>query len=378
MRQDVTVVQNQRERYPGDQQEAREKAAKVHHVARGAQLGVAQVRGVLGGVVLCDQYREVCNGKHESVQEREPVAVERAGEHDQQKSNGQHGRQPDDFRERFRNNYDNDATTFSPTGRIFQIEYALEAIKQGSAAVGITSKNHVVLVALKRNAEELGSYQKKIIKIDNHMGIALAGLAPDARVLSNFLRQQAMSSKMVFNRPLNVAKAVYSIADKAQDNTQSAGGRPYGVGLLVAGIDENGAHLYEFQPSGSVLEYVGAAIGARSQAARTFLERKYEEFADATKEQLVEYALTALRDTLSQDKELNSLNTTVAVVGKDEPFTIYDDDDVQQWLDRLDSLSNARNRDEPQPEQHSQEQTEPPAEQPAEHTEQADRMDTDE
>ncbi|KAG7729627.1 hypothetical protein KL948_003781 [Ogataea haglerorum] len=100
MRQDVTVVQNQRERYPGDQQEAREKAAKVHHVARGAQLGVAQVRGVLGGVVLCDQYREVCNGKHESVQEREPVAVERAGEHDQQKSNGQHGRQPDDLRER--------------------------------------------------------------------------------------------------------------------------------------------------------------------------------------------------------------------------------------------------------------------------------------
>ncbi|KAG7823044.1 hypothetical protein KL909_003647 [Ogataea angusta] len=324
MRQYVAVVQNHRKRYPGDQQEAREKAAEVHHVARGAQLRVVQVRVVLGGVVPCDQNRDVRNGKHES------------------------------------------------------IEYALEAIKQGSAAVGITSKNHVVLVALKRNAEELGSYQKKIIKIDNHMGIALAGLAPDARVLSNFLRQQAMSSKMVFNRPLNVAKAVYSIADKAQDNTQSAGGRPYGVGLLVAGVDENGAHLYEFQPSGSVLEYVGAAIGARSQAARTFLERKYEEFADATKEQLIEYALTALRDTLSQDKELNSLNTTVAVVGKDEQFTIYDDDDVQQWLDRLDSLSNARNRDEPQQEQQSQEQAEQPAEQPAEPTEQSDRMDTDE
>lgn len=242
----------------------------------------------------------------------------------------------------FRNNYDNDATTFSPTGRIFQIEYAIEAIKQGSAAVGLVSKTHVVLAALKRNAEELGSYQKKVIKVDDHMGVALAGLAPDARILSNYLRQQAMSSKMVFNRPLSLTKAVNSIADKAQDNTQSAGGRPYGVGLLVAGFDESGPHLFEFLPSGSVLEYTGAAIGARSQAAKTFFERKYEEFPDATKEQLIEYALTALRDTLAQDKELTTSNTTVAVVGADHDFTIYDDDDVEQWLNLLDTLTNAR------------------------------------
>ncbi|KAG0684090.1 hypothetical protein C6P42_004760 [Pichia californica] len=243
---------------------------------------------------------------------------------------------------KFRNNYDNDATTFSPTGRIFQIEYAIEAIKQGSAAVGLVSKTHVVLVALKRNAEELGSYQKKIIKVDNHMGIALAGLAPDARILSNYLRQQAMSSKMVFNRPLSLSKAVHSIADKAQENTQSAGGRPYGVGLLVAGFDDSGAHLYEFLPSGSVLEYVGAAIGARSQAAKTFLERKFDEFPNATKEQLIEFALTALRDTLAQDKELTTANTTVAIVGKDQDFTVYDDDNVEQWLNLLDSLTNTR------------------------------------
>lgn len=242
----------------------------------------------------------------------------------------------------FRNNYDNDATTFSPTGRIFQIEYAIEAIKQGSAAVGLVSKTHVVLAALKRNAEELGSYQKKVIKVDDHMGVALAGLAPDAIILSNYLRQQAMSSKMVFNRPLSLTKAVNSIADKAQDNTQSAGGRPYGVGLLVAGFDESGPHLFEFLPSGSVLEYTGAAIGARSQAAKTFFERKYEEFPDATKEQLIEYALTALRDTLAQDKELTTSNTTVAVVGADHDFTIYDDDDVEQWLNLLDTLTNSR------------------------------------
>lgn len=243
----------------------------------------------------------------------------------------------------FRNNYDNDATTFSPTGRIFQIEYAIEAIKQGSAAVGLVSKTHVVLAALKRNAEELGSYQKKVIRVDDHVGVALAGLAPDARILSNYLRQQAMSSKMVFNRPLSISKAVHSIADKAQENTQSAGGRPYGVGLLVAGYDDSGAHLYEFLPSGSVLEYLGSAIGARSQAAKTYLERNFDEFSNATKEKLIEHALIALRDTLAQDKELTAANTTIAIVGEDQQFTIYDDDDVEQWLSLLDSLTNTRN-----------------------------------
>mmetsp|Transcript_9336 Transcript_9336/g.9229 ORF Transcript_9336/g.9229 Transcript_9336/m.9229 type:complete len:281 (-) Transcript_9336:2128-2970(-) len=247
----------------------------------------------------------------------------------------------------FRNNYDNDPVTYSPTGRLFQVEYALEAIKQGSAAVGLVSKNHVVLVALKRNAEELGSYQKKIIKVDDHMGVALAGLAPDGRVLSNYLRKQAMSSKMIFNRPLLISKAVLSIADKAQENTQSYGSRPYGVGLLVSGYDETGAHLYEFQPSGSVLEYYGAAIGARSQAARTYLERNLEAVRETESvDELIVHGLNALRDTLSQDVELTFKNTSVSVVGKDTKFTIYDDEDVQQYLDKLDSVSNARNRDD--------------------------------
>lgn len=174
------------------------------------------------------------------------------------------------------------------------------------------------------------------------MGIALAGLAPDARVLSNFLREQALNQKMVFNRPLSVEKASNLLADKAQKNTQSYGGRPYGVGLLVAGYDETGAHLFEFQPSGTVLEYVGAAIGARSQAGRTYLERTFEEYQASTKEELIVHGLNALRDTLAQDKELNNKNTSIAVVGKDTDFTIYDDDDVQPWLDRLDSVSNAR------------------------------------
>lgn len=279
----------------------------------------------------------------------------------------------------FRNNYDNDSVTYSPTGRLFQVEYALEAIKQGSAAVGLVSKNHVVLAALKRNAEELGSYQKKIIKVDDHMGIALAGLAPDGRVLSNYLRKQAMSSKMIFNRPLLTSKAVLSIADKAQENTQSYGSRPYGVGLLVSGYDETGAHLYEFQPSGSVLEYYGAAIGARSQAARTYLERNLETVRETESvDELIVHGLNALRDTLSQDVELTFKNTSVSVVGKDTNFTIYDDADVQQYLDKLDSVSNARNRDDDDDEDNNNETQGDTNENTGNDVPSEDRMETDE
>jgi 20S proteasome subunit alpha 6 len=171
------------------------------------------------------------------------------------------------------------------------------------------------------------------------MGIALAGLAPDARILSNFLRQQSMSQKLVFNRPLPISRAVHAIADKAQANTQQYGRRPYGVGLLVAGFDESGPHLYEFLPSGSVLEYVGTAIGARSQAARTYLERNIESIGGASLEELVVHGLNALRDTLAQDKELTPKNTSVAVVGKDTPFKLIEEDDVAPWLERLESVS---------------------------------------
>ncbi|KAK9462738.1 nucleophile aminohydrolase [Lipomyces oligophaga] len=244
----------------------------------------------------------------------------------------------------FRNSYDNDSITYSPTGRLFQVEYALEAIKQGSAAVGLVSKTHAVLVALKRNAEELGSYQKKIIGIDDHLGIALAGLAPDARVLSNFMRQQAMTSRMIYNRAIPVTRVVNEIGEKAQRNTQTYGRRPYGVGLLVIGHDETGPHLFEFLPSGTVLEYFGSAIGARSQSARTYLERSFEDFPDATAEELILHGLRALRDTLAQDKELLNVNTSIAIVGKDTKFTLYDNEDVRPWLEKLGDVSSSRGR----------------------------------
>ncbi|CAG8959481.1 hypothetical protein HYFRA_00001379 [Hymenoscyphus fraxineus] len=242
----------------------------------------------------------------------------------------------------FRNNYDNDSVTFSPQGRIFQVEYASEAVKQGSVVVGIVSKTHAVLVALKRNAEELSSYQKKIIAIDEHLGLSLAGLASDARVLSNFMKQQSLSSRLTYGRAIPLSRLVNSIGDRAQTNTQHYGKRPYGVGLLVAGVDETGPHLFEFQPSGMTQEMVACAIGARSQMARTYLERNLEKFADCGREELVVHGLKALKESLAQDKELTVENCSVGVVGirgegmkAIEGFKLFDGQNVKQWVDMV-------------------------------------------
>ncbi|KAK9368116.1 nucleophile aminohydrolase [Lipomyces kononenkoae] len=161
------------------------------------------------------------------------------------------------------------------------------------------------------------------------------------------MRQQAMSSRMIYNRPIPVSRIASAIGDKAQRNTQTYGRRPYGVGLLVAGFDETGPHLFEFLPSGTVLEYFGAAIGARSQSARTYLERNFDQFPEASLEDLILHGLRALRDTLAQDKQLLSQNTSIGIVGLDTKFTLYDNDDVREWLEKLGDVGSTRGRPQP-------------------------------
>lgn len=184
------------------------------------------------------------------------------------------------------------------------------------------------------------------------MGIAIAGLSSDARVLSNFMKQQSLGSRMTYGRAIPLDRIVTQIGDRAQTNTQHYGKRPYGVGLLVAGVDDAGPHLFEFQPSGMTQEMLACAIGARSQMARTYLERNLAEFADSSREELINHGLKALRETLSQDKELTIDNTTVGVVGlvpkdaataskgsKLENFKLYDGQDIGALLEALDGAA---------------------------------------
>jgi 20S proteasome subunit alpha 6 len=192
-----------------------------------------------------------------------------------------------------------------------------------------------------RNAEELSSYQKKLFSIDEHAGIAIAGLTSDARVLSNFMKQQCLGHRLTYGRAIPLRSLVDMIGEKAQINTQVYGKRPYGVGLLVAGVDERGPHLFEFQPSGMTEEMLAFAIGARSQMARTYLERNIDSFADCSREELIKHGLKALKESLVQDKELTVENTSVGVVGIKpegkgiEPFKLYDGYEVQEWLESV-------------------------------------------
>lgn len=232
----------------------------------------------------------------------------------------------------FRNQYDNDVTVWSPQGRIHQIEYAMEAVKQGSATVGLKSKTHAVLIALKRAPSELSAHQKKILAIDDNIGISIAGLMADARVLSKFMRTECYNHRYAYGSPMPTARLVTLVGNKSQVPTQRYGRRPFGVGLLVAGYDEQGPHIYQTCPSANFFDCKAMAIGARLQSARTYLERNLSVFPDASLVELIKHGLRALRDTLPQDMELTTKNCSIGIVGKDTKFTIYDDNEVEQYI----------------------------------------------
>lgn len=147
------------------------------------------------------------------------------------------------------------------------------------------------------------------------------------------MKQQSMSSRLTYDRAIPLSEIVSRIADRAQINTQQYGRRPYGVGLLVAGVDAKGPHLFEFQPSGVTQEMVACGIGARSQMARTYLERHLDDFDSSSREDLIKHALRALKESLSQDKELTVDNTSVGVGGVGEDFKLFEGQDIAEWLD---------------------------------------------
>ncbi|CAM9558520.1 unnamed protein product [Heterosigma akashiwo] len=241
----------------------------------------------------------------------------------------------------FRNQYDTDVTVWSPQGRLHQVEYAMEAVMQGSACLGIVSDTHVVLAALKRSPNVLASHIKKILKIDDHMGVAIAGLTADARTLAKYMRTECLNHKYVYGTPLQAGRLINDVADKHQRCTQSYVRRPYGVGMLVAAVDQTGPHLYQTDPAGNFYEFVGNAIGSRSQAAKTYMEKHSESFAGLSEEELIKHALKALSGCVQGDKELSKENASVAVVGQGTAFKIIEGDEVQPFLDAIELEGDA-------------------------------------
>jgi len=268
----------------------------------------------------------------------------------------------------FRNQYDSDVTIWSPQGRLHQVEYAMEAVKQGSATVGLKSKTHAVLIALKRASSELSAHQKKILPIDDHIGISIAGLTADARTISRWMRTECMNNRFSHDSPLPVSRLIGDLGNKMQICTQRYVKRPYGVGLLVAGYDDLGPHIFQTCPSANYYDCRAMAIGARSQAARTYLEKFLDQLPDSDMDQLIKHGLRALRDTLPNEVDLTNKNVSVAVVGKGMPFTIYDDAHVEPFLagiegeERRGQRTAAAGAEEPEAGAAAEEGAAPPAE----------------
>ncbi|EEC48337.1 predicted protein [Phaeodactylum tricornutum CCAP 1055/1] len=239
----------------------------------------------------------------------------------------------------FRNQYDTDVTVWSPEGRLLQVEYAMESVKQGSACVGLRSDSICVLGALKRSVSELSSHQKKLLHIDDHIAVGIAGLTADARSLAKSLQSECLNHKYVYGTPIPPHQLMADLADKHQRTTQTYVRRPFGVGLLVASVDttRQTPHLYQTCPSGNLYEFVASAIGARSQSARTYLEKHVDDLANATRDQLIVHALQALTGCVSGDDELTPDNGSIVVVGKDIPYTMIEGADLQPFLDQLET-----------------------------------------
>jgi len=181
----------------------------------------------------------------------------------------------------------------------------------------------------------LAAHQKKIMPIDTHIAVSISGLTADARQLCKYMRTECLNEHFSHNQDLPLSKLMQRVGAKMQIATQRYDKRPYGVGLLVAGYDEDGPHVYQTCPSANYYDCKSMAVGARSQSARTYLERHIEEFKESTREQLIRHALRALRDTLPNDVELNSKNCSIAVVGEGEKLSIFEDDDVTPHLEGL-------------------------------------------
>jgi proteasome alpha subunit len=196
--------------------------------------------------------------------------------------------------------YDRAITVFSPDGRLYQVEYAIETVRRGTLAIGIKSRDGVILaVEEKARKLQISNVTQKIFQVDDHIGVAAAGYIPDARTQVDHARFFAQSNRLIYDEPVDVEGVAKNIADMAQQFTQYAGVRPFGVALILAGVDKNGANLYLTDPSGTYIGYDAVAIGAGSDQVTEFLEKGYKN--DVSMEEAAALAIESIY-LVSEDK----------------------------------------------------------------------------
>ncbi|NOZ77296.1 MAG: archaeal proteasome endopeptidase complex subunit alpha [Euryarchaeota archaeon] len=228
--------------------------------------------------------------------------------------------------------YDRAITVFSPDGRLFQVEYAREAVKRGTTSIGIRYKKGVVLAVDKRITSKLVVAEsiEKIFQIDENIGAATSGLVADARVLIDRARIEAQANRITYNEAIDIEVLSKRICDFKQLYTQHGGVRPFGIALLIAGVNDE-PRLFETDPSGALIEYRATAIGAGRNTAMEIFEKEYDE--NMSQEEAVDLAFKVLME-ITEGRASNE-TVELAVIDKDtEKFRKLSPDEVGKYLSK--------------------------------------------
>lgn len=217
--------------------------------------------------------------------------------------------------------YDRGTAIFSPDGRLYQVEYAREAVKQGTPALGVRTKDLVVLATYSAQPSELivGGDVDKLHPVDDHIVAASAGHAADGRQLVERARRQSQQERLQYDEPITVSELVTKLGNHIQEQTLGGGVRPYGSSLLVGGYN-GGPALYELDPSGSVMEWKANTIGGNKEAIAAYLEDEYRP--GMNQQAALRVAVEGL--ALVED-ELPTGSMTAGVIGKEGYRTVSAD-----------------------------------------------------
>ncbi len=230
--------------------------------------------------------------------------------------------------------YDRAITVFSPDGRLFQVEYAREAVKRGTTSLGVKSKDGVVLVVDKRTTSRLVETKsiEKIFQIDDHIGAATSGLVADARALIDRARVEAQINKISYNEPIRVEALAKKICDLKQLYTQNGGVRPFGSALIIGGVNKKGCRLFETDPSGALIEYKATAIGSGRSDAMDYFEENYKE--DLRLDEAIDLALDAVY--VATSGKVTDKSVEIAVIeAETKTYRKLDHDEVTKYVETL-------------------------------------------
>ena len=229
--------------------------------------------------------------------------------------------------------YDRAITVFSPDGRLFQVEYAREAVKRGTTTVGVKFKDGVVLIVDKRLSSKLIEPQsiEKIFKIDGHIGCATSGLVADARALVDRARTECQVNSFNYSEDLAVESLVKKLCDFKQSYTQYGGVRPFGTAMLIGGIDTSGPHLYETDPSGALMAYKAGGIGAGRNEVMEVFEKEYKD--NMTQNQAISLGLKGL--SAANENNLKADVIEIAVVNTSKGFHTLDSKSVGEAVKKI-------------------------------------------